>query len=679
MENAKDIDIEKIDTSSAEFQSALKVINYTRQSVFLTGKAGTGKSTFLKYLTATTKKKYVILAPTGIAAVNAGGQTLHSFFRLPFKPMLLDDPDVADSRRLRKRLKYSKDMVKMLKAIDLIIIDEVSMVRADILDLIDRILRVYCNHRLPFGGKQLLLVGDVFQLEPVINGDVRDILAHRYRDGMFFFNALAFEQVHLVPIELCKVFRQKDDLFIRLLDRVRIGQPLETDIQILNRLVGVLPSGKMTMTIATRRDTVDEINARELALLPGAVRTFKGKITGDFSLQSLPTDMDLELKIGAQVVFIRNDMGNIASEGTSLPRRWVNGTLGKVYDFGENDIIVEVDDGTRHAVTPEVWDNIKYTYDEEKHEVKEEVLGTFTQYPLKAAWALTIHKSQGLTFDNVCIDIGHGAFSGGQTYVALSRCRSLEGISLRSTVNVRDIFVNPAVVKFSRRFNDTALIQAALAAASADDGYARAVAAFDRGDFREAALALCEAVGIRNELGRKAVPRLISRKLSVIHSLQEQNEQLKARLNEQSRMLRQLAKEYVAMGDECLQEGWDIEAALANFDKAISLSPELSHAHISRGKALAAMQQYDEALEAFRHAAALDPTDRHALVEGGKLATATGDIADALDLLLRAVELAPDVPEVHEALADAYEKSGDESSALLHRTQARRLRSRKKK
>ncbi len=679
METANSIDISKIDASSPEFQAALKVINYTRNSVFLTGKAGTGKSTFLQYLKATTKKKYVVLAPTGIAAVNAGGQTLHSFFKLPFKPMLRDDPEVADQSRLRKRLKYRKDMVKMLRAIDLIIIDEVSMVRADILDLIDRILRVYCNHRLPFGGKQLLLVGDVFQLEPVIPGDVRDILAHRYRDGMFFFNAHAFEELHLVPIELRKVYRQSDDVFIRLLDRVRIGRPLDSDIQALNRLVGILPSGEMTMTIATRRDAVDEINARELALLPGAVRVFEGKIDRDFPLASLPTDMNLELKIGAQVVFIRNDMGATENGQPTGVRRWVNGTLGKVHDFGEGTIIVEVADGTRHAVEPEIWANVKYTYDEDKREVNEEVLGTFTQYPLKAAWALTIHKSQGLTFDHVCIDIGRGAFSGGQTYVALSRCRSLAGISLRSTINASDIFVNPAVVKFSQSFNDTALIQSAIAGATADDDYARAAAAFDRGNYREAATAFCEAACTRNELGRPPVARLIARKLSVIDSLRQEISDLRARLADQARMMKRLAGEFVEMGEQCREEGWDMEAALANFDKAISLSPDYHPAHLARGKALASMERFEESLDAFRRAASLDPNDWHTPLEGGRLATATGDIADALDLLLRALKLAPEVPAVHEALAEAYEKAGDESSALHHATEARRLRSRKKK
>lgn len=679
MEKAANIDITKIDTSDPAFQDALKVVSYTRNSVFLTGKAGTGKSTFLKYLTATTKKKFVTLAPTGIAAVNAGGQTLHSFFHLPFKPLLADDPDVATASRLRKRFKYAKPFVKLLKALDFIIIDEISMVRADTIDLIDRILRVYCNHRLPFGGKQLLLVGDIFQLEPVISGEVRDILSHRYLQGMYFFNAEAFKSLHLVPVELHKVHRQRDDNFIRLLDRVRLGQPLDSDLETLNRLVGKLPSGQMTMTLATRRDSVDHLNAQELARLPGAVRTFCGVISGDFPDQSLPTDKVLELKIGAQVVFIRNDMAQPATPNGPAERRWVNGTLGKVHDFGDTTIIVELADGTRHAVVQEIWENVKYVYNEEKHRVDEIVLGTFIQFPLKAAWALTIHKSQGLTFENVCIDIGHGAFSGGQAYVALSRCRSLSGLAMRSTINRRDIFVNPAIVEFSKKFNDRALIDSALSAAMADECYASAARAFDKGDFAQAAEKFCQAVTARNDLSLPQAPRLLARKMSVVSRLQKENEALRSQLSAQRTLLEHLAMEYVEMGEQCRLEGWDMEAALANFDKALTLYPAYGLAHIARGKALTAMHQYDSAMDAFRAALALDQQDWHACLEAGMLATSTGDIADALDLLLQALKIAPKEPKIHDAAADAYEKSGDEENARMHRLRAQKLRARRNK
>lgn len=655
------------------------MINHTRNSVFLTGKAGTGKSTFLKYLTATTRKKYVVLAPTGIAAVNASGQTLHSFFHLPFKPVLPDDPDVATAQRLRKRFKYTKAQLKLIKALDLIIIDEVSMVRADVIDLVDRILRVYCNYRLPFGGKQLLLVGDVFQLEPVIRSDERDILSRSYLNGMFFFNAHAFEQLHLVPIELQKVFRQRDDAFIRLLDRVRAGKPLGSDIQALNKRVGVLPSGKMTMTIATRRKIVDSINEHELSLLKNAPRTFEGLIKGDFPDDALPTDKTLVLKIGAQVVFIRNDIAMPAASDGPTQRRWVNGTLGKVVDFGDGTVVVELDDGTRHSVEPEVWENVKYTYNEEKRQVEEEVLGSFAQYPLKAAWALTIHKSQGLTFDNVCIDLSGGAFSGGQTYVALSRCRSLEGITMRTEVSGRDIFVNPAVVRFSETFNDTTLIDSAIASAEADADYAAAAKAFDSGDFVTASERFCHGATARNELHRPEVARLISCKLNIIKHLRDENERLLSIIDSQKKMLAKLAVEYVEMAEQCRTEGWDMNAALANCDKAVAISPDYNLAHIARGKVQVAMERYDEAIQSFRTAMSLDPADWRAPLEGGKLAADTGDIADALDFLLIAERNGRQQPAVHEALADAYSRSGDEHNAVRHRRIAQKLRAQRNK
>ncbi|MCC8113938.1 MAG: AAA family ATPase [Bacteroidales bacterium] len=528
MKKASEIELDKIDTKSAEFQNALALIAYTNQSVFLTGKAGTGKSTFLQYLTRTTKKKYVVLAPTGIAAVNAGGQTLHSFFKLPFKPMLPTDPEVVSITRLRERMKYNKQHIKLLKSLDLIIIDEVSMVRADTIDFIDRLLRVFCgNLRQPFGGKQLLLVGDVFQLEPVITGDVKDVLAHHYRDGSFFFNAAAFHELSIVPIELRKVYRQSDPQFISLLDRVRVGAPSLSDIQTLNARVenqASLIDDDFTMTIATRRDMVDHINHTRLESLTTPEHKFVGTINGEFPENSLPTDMELVLKEGAQVVFVKNDP----------ERRWVNGTIGRIVDFGEDGIMVELEDGSKHAVIPETWENVKYEYDEEKQEVTENVIGSYMQYPLKLAWALTIHKSQGLTFDKVIIDVGQGAFSGGQTYVALSRCRSLQGIKLRSTVNARDIFVNQRVVAFSRNFNNQSLIVSALEYAKADDLYHRAAISFNQGEYTKAVDLFTQAVAARSELHLPDVARLLKQKLLIIDHLKKENALLKEQVKKLS-------------------------------------------------------------------------------------------------------------------------------------------------
>ena len=303
---------ENINISSPEFQNALSLIKFTHQSLFLTGKAGTGKSTFLRYIRSEIKKKSVVLAPTGIAAINAEGSTLHSFFKLPFHPLLLDDPRFS-VRRIRDFLKYKKSQIKLLQEVDLIIIDEISMVRADVIDFIDRILRVYChNMREPFGGKQMLLIGDVFQLEPVVKADEREILSKFYPNP-YFFSAQVFKQMKLVSIELKKVFRQKDAGFIAALDHIRQNEISDLELNLLNsryREDGEFPRQEfegLNIVLATRRDNVDYINQAELDRLPGNTILLKGVVSGDFPESSLPTLFQLELKENAQIIFIKND------------------------------------------------------------------------------------------------------------------------------------------------------------------------------------------------------------------------------------------------------------------------------------------------------------------------------------------------------------------------------------
>ena len=657
-----------IDLKNDEFQNAWKLINYTHQSVFLTGKAGTGKSTFLKYIRDNIKKKYVVLAPTGIAAVNVGGVTMHSFFRIPLKPLLPDDPDFA-VKRLRERMKYPKDLRKLIKELELIIIDEISMVRADVIDFIDKILRVYSsNMREPFGGKQLLLVGDIFQLEPVVTSDMREVLRTHYQNS-YFFSANAFSQIEIVPIELKKIYRQNDSQFISMLDRIRMGRPLQEDVLKLNQRVFERDSAstsddKMVMTLATRRDMVDTINENRLKELSSKEMTYTGQITGDFPENSLPTTMELTIKVGAQVVFIKNDR----------EKRWVNGSIGKIVKAKKNSIEIELESGAKYAVEKAVWENIVYKYDEKTNRVIENVIGTFEQYPIKLAWALTVHKSQGLTFNNVVIDIGRGAFSSGQTYVALSRCRSFEGMQLRSTVSERDIFVNPSIIEFSRQFNNQALINKALQHAYADDCYHEAAVAFDRGDMSVAVDKFIDGVKSRNELNNEVATRLLKYKLSRITRMEQQLEAYREIIASNAVKFQLLAKEYVQMGDYCVHEGMDYTPAIANYDKALSLDDKCVDAWYGKGLALMDSGESADAINCFERVYAIDGNHFNAAFQLGNIYRREGDMALALDWYLIAQKCDNTNAPVLERIADVYESIGDDDQADQYRFKAEKLR-----
>lgn len=558
---------DSIDLDNPELQQALQIIQFTRNSLFLTGRAGTGKSTFLRYIAANTKKKHVILAPTGIAAINAGGSTIHSFFKLPFYPLLPTDTRYS-VRNLRGTMKYNGEKIKLLKELELIIIDEVSMVRADIIDFIDKLLRVYCrNMREPFGGKQMLFVGDIYQLEPVVKEDDRRLLHPFYASG-YFFDARVFRSFQLVSVELRKVYRQTDPEFVSILDDIRTNNATDADLQRLNQRVGSSFSDddeNLSITLSTRRDTVDFINRRELEKLDGKSFISVGQITGEFPESSLPTPVELELKPGCHVMFIKNDMN----------KRWVNGTLGVVSAIDDDGTVVCVvtEDGNEYDVEKELWENVRYKFNETEKKIEEEQIGTYVQFPLRLAWAITVHKSQGLTFRRVNIDFTGGAFAGGQTYVALSRCMSLDGISLKEPIRRNDIFVRSEVVRFAKNYNNDNIIHAALKQSKADKEYYDAVQAFDKGDFDEFLNKFFLAIHSRYDIEKPVVKRYIRRKLQIINDLRKENNELRSSQKKQNDFLKKLSSEYVLMGKEC-EDAEMQEAAMGNYRKALELYPD---------------------------------------------------------------------------------------------------------
>ncbi|MDR1121454.1 MAG: helix-turn-helix domain-containing protein [Dysgonamonadaceae bacterium] len=437
------------DSNNPVFQLAADFVNQTSQHIFLTGKAGTGKTTFLKHIRHTTHKNCIVAAPTGVAAINAGGMTLHSLFQLPFEPFV---PGM-DFRNSKERFRFSAAKRDMLQRLELLIIDEVSMLRADTLDSIDSMLRYIRRSDRPFGGVQMLYIGDMFQLPPVVKEEEWSFLCGHYQ-SLLFFNSKAVKRVPPVYLELKKIYRQREQSFVDLLNRVRNDELTQDDLLALNRQYQAgfrPPDGEKYITLTTRNAKADVINSRELNRLGTPAYRFEGEIKGEFPEYSLPTAMTLTLKEGAQIMFIKNDTGE--------DRRYYNGKLGTIACIGKDRIEVRLEgSGDVIAIEKETWKNIRYSLNKETAEIEEEELGSFVQYPIRLAWAITIHKSQGLTFERAIIDTGD-AFAPGQAYVALSRCTSLEGIVLLSQITQRSVQTDSQAVQLSKSEKKQAELQ----------------------------------------------------------------------------------------------------------------------------------------------------------------------------------------------------------------------------
>lgn len=426
------------------FKLAADIVSNTSQNVFLTGKAGTGKTTFLHHICNNIDKNVVVAAPTGVAAINAGGVTLHSLLQLPFEPFI---PNFEGKKKLDFHFKLRKSKIEMLRELDLLIIDEVSMLRADLLDAMDYMLKRYRNNQRPFGGVQMLFIGDMFQLPPVVQPAEWEEMKHYY-PSPFFFHAQALADNMPLYIELKTIYRQQDQRFIEVLNRIRNNCTTPYDLNVLNQRYNPtfkLPETNKYIVLCTHNYKADRINREKLEELDAKEFVFRGEIKGDFSENSLPTEHDLVLKEGAQVMFVKNDVGE--------QRRYYNGKLATISRLKEDVIEVCFENGYLMELERETWSNIRYTLNADSGEIEEEVLGSFSQYPIRLAWAITIHKSQGLTFERVVIDAGQ-AFAAGQVYVALSRCTSLEGIVLYSKITPQSISTDPYALEFAKTEQD---------------------------------------------------------------------------------------------------------------------------------------------------------------------------------------------------------------------------------
>jgi len=454
----------------------------TSQSFFLTGKAGTGKTTLLRNILQKTTKNTVVVAPTGVAAINAGGVTIHSMFSLPLTSFIPNndfvDLNMANNRTsLKKHMRYRKEKRKLIQELDLLIIDEISMVRADLLDAIEFVLQQVRHNEEPFGGLQVIFIGDLFQLPPVVREEQWNFL-REYYDSPFFFDSHAWKNANAFTIELKHIYRQQDEQFIHILNNVRNGEVEEDDLEVLNQNYdrNADVQAEEYITLCTHNYQADNINKTELEKLRTREFTFKAKIEGTFNENAFPADQEITIKEGAQIMFVRND----ADEG-----KYFNGKLAKIISLNSSSIKVAfLEDGKEYTLKEEIWENINYALDKETNEVKQEKLGSFKQYPIRLAWAITVHKSQGLTFKKAILDLGK-TFAAGQAYVALSRCTDLNGMVLKSKISAKNIFVDPRIVAFHQETDTTSNYEHALKFAKEDYAQKVIYKAFSFSNFKD--------------------------------------------------------------------------------------------------------------------------------------------------------------------------------------------------
>ena len=651
-------------------QLAWDIIENTNTNIFLTGKAGTGKTTFLRRLKEESSKRIVVVAPTGIAAINAEGVTIHSFFQLSFAPFIPD----AQYKLKEQQYRFSKQKIRVIQSIDTLVIDEISMVRADLLDAVDNVLRRFRKNNLPFGGVQMVMIGDLGQLAPVAKDDEWQMLS-RYYDTPYFFSSLALKSTRYAIVELKTVYRQSDSHFVELLNRVRDNRADDSVLAALNsRYIPNFqpPVEEGYIRLTTHNFQAQQENDRQLALLPGKPYTYEASITGKYPEMLFPTEQTLTLKEGAQVMFVKND--------SSADKAFYNGMLGTVTEINDKNLFVRTKDtGVVIKVEPEQWENTRYEINERTNEITEEVEGTFTQFPVKPAWAITVHKSQGLTFEKATIDFGSGTFAGGQAYVALSRCRSLEGMTLCQPVTHTQVFVRPEVTQFASHFNDEGAVQRALQTAKADIEYEAAIRCFNEGDIPEALNHFFVAIHARYDIEKPLPRRFLQYKLGIIRRLREENKALKAEMLAQQRQLQKYAREYYEMGNVCITEAHNAQAALKNYDKAIELYPTFIDAWTRKGVTLMDEGDYHEAQKCLKKVTKMSPTYFKGWYNLGRLHLAMNEFGMAINDFSHATSLKQEHARSYELLGDALARNGQEEEAQLNWSIAEQLRKKKNK